>query len=215
MGFVLFGLTGGLASGKSSVARRFRERGVSVIDADEVAREVVTLGSEGLGEVARHFGARVLAADGSLDRKVLGAIVFADPSARRDLEAITHPRIARATQERADALAKRGDVLACYEAALLIERGIADAFRPLVVVAADEALQIARAMARDGIDEREARARLAAQLPLSDKAAVADYVIRNDGDQAALSREADRVLDAICRSRHVDPARFPAPRATR
>ncbi|WP_437932010.1 dephospho-CoA kinase [Sorangium sp. So ce291] len=197
MGLVLFGLTGGLGSGKSTVAARFRAQGLPVIDADALAREVVAKGTEGLDEVVRAFGPEVLLPDGSLDRARVAAVVFADPGKRRQLNAIVHPRITAVTLERAAALEAQGEPLACYEAALLVENRVVDAFRPLVVVAVPEAVQIARAMARDGATEDEVRARLAAQLPLSSKVAVADYVIENSGDRAATERQADEVLASI------------------
>ncbi|WP_437948135.1 dephospho-CoA kinase [Sorangium sp. So ce296] len=197
MGLVLFGLTGGLGSGKSTVAARFRAQGLPVIDADALARDVVAKGTEGLAEVVRAFGPEVLAPDGSLDRARVAAIVFDDPDKRRRLNAIVHPRIGALLLERAAEIEARGEPFACYEAALLVENGLADAFRPLVVVAVPEAVQIARAMARDGATEEQVRARLAAQLPLADKVAVADHVIDNAGDRAATERQADEVLAAI------------------
>ncbi|AGP36987.1 dephospho-CoA kinase [Sorangium cellulosum] len=197
MGLVLFGLTGGLGSGKSTVAARFRAQGLPVIDADALARDVVAKGTEGLAEVVRAFGPEVLAPDGSLDRARVAAIVFDDPDKRRRLNAIVHPRIGALLLERAAEIEALGEPLACYEAALLVENGLADAFRPLVVVAVPEAVQIARAMARDGATEEQVRARLAAQLPLADKVAVADHVIDNAGDRAATERQADDVLAAI------------------
>jgi dephospho-CoA kinase len=197
MGLVLFGLTGGLASGKSTVAARFRAQGLPVIDADALAREVVAKGTEGLAEVVRTFGEEMLLPDGSLDRARVAALVFADVDQRRRLNAIVHPRIAALTAERAAQLGAQGERLACYEAALLVENRLADAFRPLVVVAAPEGIQIKRAMVRDGATEEQARGRLAAQLPLVEKVAVADYVIDNSGDRAATERQADEVLAAI------------------
>ena len=197
MAIHLFGLTGGVASGKSRVAARFRERGLSVIDADALAREVVAPGSEGLALVVDAFGSEVLAADGTLDRQKLGRIVFNDPAERARLNAILHPRIRDATMERARRLEEQGVTLACYEAALLVENGLADAFRPLVVVAAPRELQRRRIQERDGLSEREADARIDAQLPLAEKVAVADYVIDNTGSLDELVAAADRVLDAI------------------
>src|SRR5262249_3980168 len=135
--------------------------------------------------------------------------VFSDPDARKRLEAITHPRIAAESRARAAALDDRGEPLACYEATLLVERGLADSFRPLVVVSAPEEDQIARATTRDGLSADEARARIGAQLPSRDKEAAADYVIRNDRDRRWLSAKADDVLDAICASRGIDATRYP------
>lgn len=205
----VFGLTGGIASGKSAVAARLRERGVPVIDADVLAREVVSPGSEGVAAVAAELGADVLAADGSLDRKKVAALVFGDEAKLGRLNAILHPRIAALSARRTAELAGRGEPLACYEAALLVENGLADAFRPLVVVAAPEAAQIARASARDATDEASVRARIAAQLPLAEKVRAADVVVHNDGSLEDLRARADDALDAVCRRVGVDPARYP------
>jgi dephospho-CoA kinase len=210
MAFVLFGLTGGLACGKSSIAARWRDRGLPIIDADDLAREVVAKGSEGLRELAREFGTDVLSANGDLDRQRLADRAFADPEARGRLEAITHPRIADACRTRAIDLESRGEPLACYEAALLVECGLTDSFRPLVVVTTHEDLQVARAVARGAMSAEQARARLLAQAPIARKVALADWIIANDGDRAALRKRADEVLDGICRAVGVDPGRYPA-----
>jgi dephospho-CoA kinase len=209
VGFVLFGLTGGFASGKSSVAAHWRGRGLHVIDADDIAREVLAKGSAGLAEVVQAFGDGVLYQDGALDRKKLASVVFGNEEARKKLEGITHPRIMAATLQRASELEAQNEPIACYEASLLIERGLADLFRPLVVVASEERHQIARAKSRDNLTENEARARLKAQLPLENKLAAADYVIHNDGELVTLVTAADNVLDAICNEADVDPARYP------
>ena len=197
MALRVFGLTGGLASGKSTVAARFRARGVPVIDADQIAREVVEPGSEGLARVVEAFGEGVLAPDGSLDRGRLADLVFAAPERRRVLNSILHPRIGARSAERIAALDAAGETLACYEAALLVENHLSDAFRPLVVVAVPPDVQLARAVARDGSTAEQAGARIAAQLPLATKIAAADYVIDNAGDPAAAERRADEVLEAI------------------
>lgn len=207
----LFGLTGGIASGKSAVGRRLRARGVPVIDADLLAREVVERGSEGLAAVVATFGEGVLQPDGALDRKALAALVFGDADKRKQLERITHPRISALTMQRAGELAAAGEPLACYEAALLVENGIQDAFRPLVVVAASEDVQVARAVVRDAADAADVRARIRAQMPLAAKVAVADHVIQNDGTLAELEAKTDEVLAAICRRAGVDLARYPVP----
>jgi dephospho-CoA kinase len=204
-----FGLSGGIASGKSSVAARWRVRGLPIVDADVLAREVVAKGSEGLSELACAFGPGVVGPDGEIDRAGLARIVFGDPGARRTLETITHPRIIRAGAERIEALGRTGAPLICYEAALLVERGRVEELRPLVVVTAPERARIARAMARSTMSEDEVRARIRAQLPLEDKVRVADFVIENDGDIAALEPRADDVLDAVCQRVGVDPSRYP------
>jgi dephospho-CoA kinase len=191
------GLTGGIASGKSTVGKLFRELGATVVDADEVAREVVERGSEGLAEIVAAFGNDVLAPDGTMDRKKVGAIVFDDAAARKKLESITHPRILARSMQLMAAAAARNEALALYEAALLVENGSYKMMQALVVVAASEATQIARISSRDAIDEAGARARMAAQMPLEKKIAVADFVIWNDGDRAALEARTREVHAAL------------------
>lgn len=211
----LFGLTGGIASGKSAVARRLRDRGVPVIDADQLAREAVAPESPGLAEVVRVFGDGILAADGSLDRKKLAAVVFGDEAKRKALNAIVHPIVTTLTMKRAGELAAAGEPLGCYEAALIVENGAADAFRPLVVVSAPEETQVARAIARDAAAEAEVRARIRAQMPLADKVKAADFVVANEGSLGDLDRRTDEVLAAICTRLGVDVGRFPQPKSQR
>ncbi|HEU4410287.1 MAG TPA: dephospho-CoA kinase [Polyangiaceae bacterium] len=207
----LFGLTGNIASGKSTVARRFAARGVPVLDADRFARDVVAPGTEGLREVVEAFGPGVLDASGALDRRALGALVFADPEKRARLNAITHPRIAAATQAALAALEARAAPVGCYEASLLVENGVADAFRPLVVVLAPAASQRAWLVRRDGLAEPEALARIGSQLPAAEKARVADFVVENAGSLADLVARADETLDALLDRLGVDRALYPAP----
>lgn len=207
----LFGLTGGIASGKSTVAARLRKRGVPVVDADALAREVVAPGSEGLAAVVDAFGPAVLGPDGGIHRKALGRVVFADAVARKKLEAITHPRIGRLAMERAAGHARAGEPLVCYEAALLVENGIADAFRPLVVVACSPEVQLERVRARDASSAADALARMAAQKPLAEKVAAADHVIDTSGTLEDNARRTDEVLAAICGKLGVDPARYGLP----
>ena len=194
------GLTGGIGSGKSTVARFFEELGVPVVDADRVAREVVEPGTEGLAEIVAAFGEGVLDEDGRLDRAALGRRVFADPAARRQLESILHPRIGALSMERLMAHSREGHPYALYEAALLVENGSHSMMGELVVVAVDEATQLARVKARDGLDDDAARARIASQLPLSDKVAVADYVIRNDGSLEETRARVEEVHRALLAS---------------
>ena len=207
----VFGLTGGIGSGKSQVARRFRARKLPVIDADQLAREAVAPGSTGLSEIIAEFGSGVIDARGELDRAALARIVFNDDTARRQLNAITHPRVRELTALRVSELAAAGEPLVCYEVPLLVESGMAEALRPVVVVSAPEALQVERVMARDGASESDARARISAQMPLADKVKVADFVIDNTGSLAALEARADDVLDQICARVGVDPARYARP----
>jgi dephospho-CoA kinase len=204
----LFGLTGGIASGKSAVGAHLRARGVPVIDADKLARDAVAPGTEGLAEIVKRFGTDVVTPDGSLDRKKLGSLVFADDDKRRALNAIVHPRVSTLTFQAASQLRDEGEALACYEAALIVENGVADAFRPLVVVSAPEDVQVARATVRDGSTAEDARARIRAQMPLAEKVKVADYVIDNTGTLEDLHRRTDEVLAAICAKLGVDPDRY-------
>ncbi len=205
----LFGLTGGIASGKSAVAARFRARGVAVIDADVLAREAVEPGSEGLAAVVAAFGREVLTPSGELDRKRVADIVFRDPTARATLNGIVHPRIGALTMKRASELAARGEALVCYEAALIVENGMVEMFRPLVVVSSSEAAQVARAAVRDRAAEDDVRARVAAQMPLAAKVAVADIVIENTGTLGELTARADDALDRVCAHVKIDAARYP------
>lgn len=187
------GLTGGIASGKSSVARFLAELGVAVVDADALAREVVAPGSEGLADIVLAFGQGVLDPSGHLDRKRVGAIVFADAAARARLNAITHPRIAALSALRIAALQASAAPYIIYEAALLVEGGLHHAMAALVVVTANDTLQQTRIEIRDSLSAPEAEARIAAQLPTAAKVAVADYVIENDGDLVQLRRRTEDV----------------------
>lgn len=204
----LFGLTGGIASGKSAVAARFRARGLPVLDADLLAREVVAKGSEGLAAVAAAFGDGVIGADGELDRKAVAAIVFSDDDSRRKLNGIIHPRIAAMTMTRTAELEKNGEPLACYEAALLVENKMTEAFRPLVVVAVPQAVQIARAMTRDRASESDVRKRLAAQTSIEEKMSAADIVIDNSGTLEELGNKADFALAEVCAKLGIDIHRY-------
>lgn len=193
----VIGLTGGIASGKSTVARMLAERGAAVIDADQLARKVVEPGQPALAELVARFGAAILTADGQLDRKRLAAIAFSDDAARADLGRITHPRIAAASAQQIAAWSDAGANVVFYEAALLVENRAHTSLSGLIVVAAPEDVQVSRVMVRDGSTADEARARIAAQLPLAQKVAVANWVIENTGDLDALRAEVDRVVAEI------------------
>jgi dephospho-CoA kinase len=206
----LFGLTGGLGSGKSSVAEHYRQRGLPVIDADALARVVVEPGSPALADIAREFGPQ-LVPGGALDRQALAQLVFADPAARLRLEAITHPRIQARRDELLRELEAAGEPLVCYEVPLLFEKGLESGLRPVVVVSVPEALQIERAQRRDQATESMVRARLAAQLPLAEKAARADHVIDNAGPLTQTRASADEVLRRVCGQLGADPARYFSP----
>jgi dephospho-CoA kinase len=182
------GLTGGIASGKSTAAARFVELGVPLIDADEVARAVVAPGEVGYGEVLERFGRSILAADGALDRRALRDRVFADPSERRDLEAILHPLI-RVEMQRRESLASGPYVVIAIP--LLVEGGSRDRLDRILVVDADEAVQLQRLMRRDGGTLQQARAILAAQASRASRLSAADDVLANCGSVADLRHEVD------------------------
>lgn len=193
----VFALTGGIGSGKSTVAALFRKEGLTVVDADKLARQVVEPGSEGLREVAQEFGSAVLLSDGSLDRAALARRVFSDPGARARLNAVVHPRVQSAAQAAFEAAFARGESLVCYEIPLLFETGQEGRFRPVVVVTTSLEAQLRRISARDRLSEEEARARIAAQMPLSEKARRADVLIENDSDLPALVARAEAALGQV------------------
>jgi dephospho-CoA kinase len=190
------GLTGGIASGKTTVSDLFASRGVPVIDSDVIARDVVAPGQPALQAIVARFGPQVLQADGSLDRRQLRTRVFADPAARRDLEAITHPAI-RAEMDRRSALA--GGEYQILAIPLLVEGGGRGRVARVLVVDCPESLQLQRLMARDGTGEAQARAMIAAQASREARLAVADDVIVNDGDLERL-RERVGILDSQYRA---------------
>jgi dephospho-CoA kinase len=202
----VIGLTGGVACGKSTVAAMLRDLGAEVVDADEIAREVVEPGRPALAEIVAEFGRDVLGADGRLNRKRLGERVFADEAARHRLERITHPRIVEEGRRRLEELRARGVTVAVYEAALLVETGRHRDFDALVVVVADEEEQRRRLTARDGLSLAEARRRLAAQLPASSKTAVADHVIRCQGPLGDVRRRVEEVWRAVAPGPYTPPS---------
>ncbi len=181
-------LTGGIGSGKTTVARHLATLGVPIIDADLIARELVQPGSECLAEIVETFGPAVLDSDGSLDRSALRQRVFADPSSRARLEAILHPRIREVMTRRLKALDAPYAVLVIP---LLIETGQKELAHRVLVVDAPEAAQIARVRERDGMDGQQVRAILAAQSDRATRLLAADDVIENDGDLDALLRRTE------------------------
>jgi dephospho-CoA kinase len=184
-------LTGGIATGKSAVARALREAGVRTVDADVLAREAVAPGASGLAEVVTRFGAGVLRDDGTLDRAALAAVVFSDTTARRDLERIIHPRVRQGIEAFFAALVSGTPGLA--EIPLAYETGWASTFDLVVVVACRPETQRARLMARDGLTAADADRRMAAQWPITDKVRVADAVVVTDGDMAGTLTQARRL----------------------
>ncbi len=192
----LVGLTGGIGSGKSTVSEMFRALGATLIDADQVAREVVRPGQEALAEVARRFPGTV-DVNGALDRAALAARIFADPAERAALNAILHPRIQAEVQRRTAALASAGVDTVLYDAALLIENGLHHGMDAVVVVWVPEALQRERLMARDGLSAAAAQARIAAQAPLDAKRAVATWVVDNAGSRAETQTQVAAIWKAL------------------
>ncbi len=193
----IVGLTGGIASGKSTLAAALRELGAPVIDADALARDAVRRGSPALARIAAEFGPDVLGPDGELDRKAMAARVFADPSARERLEAIVHPAVRAGVAAETARLAAAGHPLALYDVPLLFERGLDREVDGVVVVYAPPEVQVARLRARDGMTPAEARARLDAQMPIDEKARRADVLVDNSGDLASLRARAAPLLAAL------------------
>jgi len=197
-GFLLVGLTGGIATGKSTVSEILARLGAVLVDADQLAREVVAPGEPALAEVVREFG-DVLRPDGTLDRKKLAAIVFAEPSRRKRLEAILHPAIRARFDARLDALTREGfEGIVVFDAPVMIESGGYKNMDRLIVVVTDEVIQRARLVARDA-DAADGERRIASQMPLAEKAKLADYVIDNTGDRAATEARTREVHAALLR----------------
>jgi dephospho-CoA kinase len=189
-------VTGGIGSGKSEVTRLFDELGAVVIDADVLAREVVSAGSPGLAEIVRTFGPDLVGPDGELDRPAMGRRVFADPTARTQLEAIIHPRVRQRGGE-IEAEAPE-DAVVVHDIPLLVETGQADRFDAVVVVDVPEELQVQRLAGR-GMDEDDARSRIRAQASREERLAVADYVIDNTGEREDLRPQVAEVFDDLRR----------------
>ncbi len=190
-------LTGGIATGKSYVLAKLRELGIPCLDSDSLAHGVMAPGTEATSAIAARFGAEVLAEDGAVDRAKLGPIVFADRSARRDLEAIVHPAVYRAIAAGMRAFAMLGEYpVAVVDVPLLFETGHGQEFDRIIVTACPEALQVQRLRAR-GLTETQARQRLAAQMPTVEKVAKADYVIRTDGTFEETDQQIDAVLEDL------------------
>lgn len=180
----VIGLTGGIASGKSTVSRHLAKLGAIILDADQIAREIVAPGKPALQEIVKEFGEDVLLPDGSLDRSRLGKLVFADKAKRDRLNQITHPKIFAEIRERIAKLRESYDCLhrvVVIDAPLLIEAGFVPLVESVWLVAVDEETQIKRLMERDGYSREEAEARLKSQMPLEQKLAYADHIIQNTG----------------------------------
>ncbi len=185
------GLTGGIGSGKSTVADLLVERGAVVVDGDQIARELVLPGSAALAAIADRFGESVLREDGTLDRPGLADVVFPDPEALGDLDAIMHPRIAARAAEMLDDAARTGAPVVVYDMPLLVENGQADEFDLVVVVQAPVPVRLARLAVR-GVRLDDAQERMARQATDEQRADVADILVDNSGDEEALEAQVDR-----------------------
>ena len=195
---MLVAVTGGIAAGKSTVARMLAECGATVVDADQLARDAVAPGSPGLAAVVKEFGADVLTSDGALDRPALGRLVFGDESARLRLEAIIHPEVGRLS---ADAFArarasKPGGVI-IYDVPLLVEAGRANEFDAVIVVEATDEVRVARLVRERNMSEADARARMSAQATNAERRAVADYVISTETSVEETRREVELVYESL------------------
>lgn len=191
------GLTGGIACGKSSVTRLLRTKGLPVIDADELAREVVRPGTKGLAEIAQAFGPDAIGSDGELDRKRIGELVFGHLENLAKLEAIVHPKVRELQEHRRRELEARGESLAFYDVPLLFEKKMEPLFDRVLVVVCSPQLQINRLMARNHLTRAEAEVRIRSQMPNYEKAKRADDVIWNDGDWAGLEKSVDDYLAKV------------------
>jgi dephospho-CoA kinase len=193
----LIGLTGGIATGKSTVAQMLRERGATVIDADELARQAVRPGTAALAEIAARFGDHVIDANGELDRAAMADIVFADAAARRDLERITHPRVMELMQQQiADAFARDATIVV-VDVPLLFETGRDDMFEGVLLVHTQPGVQVRRLRDRDGLSEAAALQRLDAQLPIDQKRSRATWVIENADNLADTERQVAAWWDEV------------------
>jgi dephospho-CoA kinase len=193
----LVGLTGGIASGKSTVAKILAELGAAIVDADMLAREVVAPGHDGWKEIVATFGADVLQADQNLDRQKLRTLIFNNPDARRQLEAIIHPRVRALAERRIREHGEAGHAVVVYEVPLLFEGNLQEWLRPVILVASNVDIQRQRLQRRDGLDPTAAQKHIDAQMSLEDKRKLADYVIENDGSLADLESQVRAVLAKI------------------
>jgi len=192
---ILVGLTGGIATGKSTVADLFRQFGAAVIDADQLARDVVQPGKPAWREIVKCFGKRVLLPDRTIDRPALGSIVFRNRRKLRRLERIIHPRVAREQQRRARRIARRTpDAIIIYEVPLLFEAGVNTRVDKIIVVTADRETQVARLKQRNGLTRRQALQRIKSQMPLAEKARRADIVLDGTKSKSFLSRVIRRLV---------------------
>jgi dephospho-CoA kinase len=194
------GLTGGIGTGKSTTSAILRDLGATVIDADEGTRAVQGRGSEGLARIVEEFGSGILTPEGDLDRTRLGDIAFRDPEARRRLNAIVHPLVGQWMAARQQEAAERGDPVVVLDIPLLFEARGAGAFDTVLLVYAPERLQVERLVRLRGMDEEQARARIAAQTPIEEKRGLATHVIENTGTLEELRSQVELAWSEILRA---------------
>jgi dephospho-CoA kinase len=194
----IVGLTGNIASGKTEVAKIFKELGAKIIDADRIAREVVELGEPAWQEIVDEFGSNILNSDGSINRRKLGEIIFNDDTRREHLNRITHPRIMNKIKEAIDQYKKENVNLVIIEAALIVERGgLLKVIDELIVVSADAETQIERIMTRDGLQRDEALSRMESQMPISEKTKHAAYIIDNSRSLGETRKQVEEIWKKI------------------
>ena len=193
----LIGLTGGIASGKSTVAKIIRQLGAAIVDADGLAREVVEPGSDGWKEIVATFGMEILQADQTLDRQKLRTLIFNNADARRQLEAIIHPKVRALAEQRIRQLGDAGFAIVVYEVPLLFEGKIHEWLRPVILVACNVDTQRRRLETRDSITREAAQKMIDAQMSLEEKRRLADYVIENDGSLVDLENQVRAVVAKI------------------
>lgn len=205
---LLVGLTGGIGSGKSTVARLFAERGAVIVDADVLSRVAVEPGTPGFERIVDRFGPEVVTGDGEIDRQALAAIVFADDAARRDLESIVHPEVGRGLLAAIEAH-RDSDAIVVFDAPLIVEGGFGGGLGVLVVVTAPREEQVARLIRDRGMSAGEAEARIAAQSSTEEKVARADHVIVNDGSLEDLEVAVGEIWDALVERERGRPGQKP------
>jgi dephospho-CoA kinase len=193
----LSGLTGGIASGKSTVAKILRQLGAAIVDADALSRQVVEPGSDGWKEIVATFGKDVLQPDQTLDRQKLRTVIFNNPGVRKQLEAIIHPKVRALAEKRIGEAGAAGFAVVVYEVPLLFEGKIHEWLRPVILVACDIDVQRRRLQARDNVSADAAQKIIDAQMSLEEKRRLADYVIENDGSLADLENQVRAVLAQI------------------
>lgn len=191
---MILGLTGGIATGKSTVTAMLRERGIPVIDADQIAREVVEPGKPAYESIVRYFGEEILLPDGQIDRAKLGEIVFSDEAERQKLNAIVHPEVRRVMREQAEEAEKNGATIVFLDIPLLFESRLQHMVDKVVVVYAPAEMQLARMMERDEFDEEQAKKRLRAQWPIEQKKEEADFVIDNTGSREETEKQVEQLV---------------------